>query len=85
MLGGSAMPEDECRGDGRSAPEAGGTEQRGGDTHVIRRMQLGGEGNQEMGGGCLANGVLVACVSAKLDNKMWRKDKNRERVGKEKK
>lgn len=52
---------------------------------MIRRMQLGGEGNQEMGGGCLANGVLVACVSAKLDSKMWRKDKNRERVGKEKK
>ena len=85
MLGDGAMPEDERRGDDRSAPEAGGTEQRGGDTCVIRRVQPGGEGNQEMGGGCIANGFLVACVSAKLHSKMWRKDKNRERVGKEKK
>jgi len=52
------MPEDERRGDDRSAPEAGGTEQRGGDTCVIRRVQPGGEGNQEMGGGCIANGFL---------------------------
>lgn len=52
---------------------------------MIRRMQPGGEGNQEMGRGCIANGFLVACVSAKFHSKMWRKDKNRERVGKEKK
>lgn len=52
---------------------------------MIRRVQPGGEGNQEMGGGCIANGFLVAYVSAKLHSKMWRKDKNRERVGKEKK